>query len=177
MEVWLDIAKFEGKYQVSNKGNVMSLNYNNTGKPQTLKTKINKQGHLEVTLNKNDKHYYRLVSRLVFETFTGMKLGKNDILMYHDKDKTNCTLENLYLITRGNRQEITYDLGNRKKDSLGREYLVKYEFYDKELNIKEISKITGIACSTMRDRLRELKWNVYEASEIPVAKMERRSVK
>lgn len=174
MEVWKDIEGFENKYQVSNKGNVQSLNYNNTGKPKILKPKVNKQGHLEVTLNKGNKHYYKFVSRLVFETFTGMKLGKNDILMYQDKDKTNCALENLYLITRGDRQEITYDLGNRKTDSLGKEYLVKYEFYDKELNIKEISKITGIACSTMRDRLRELKWNVYEASEIPVAKMGRR---
>lgn len=174
MEVWLNIAEFEGKYQVSNKGHVMSLNYNNTGKPKILKPKINKQGHLEVTLNKGNKHYYRLVSRLVFETFTGIKLGKNDILMYHDNNKENPALDNMYLITRGDRQEITYDLGNRKTDILGREYLVKYEFYGQELNIKEISKITGMDCSTMRDRLRELKWNVYEASEIPVAKMGRR---
>ena len=98
-EYWLDIEGFEGKYQVSNKGEVISLNYNNTKKPKILKPKVNKQGHLEVTLNKDNKHYYRLVSRLVFETFTGMKLTKNDILMYSDEDKTNCELLNLYLIT------------------------------------------------------------------------------
>lgn len=170
-EVWLDIAEFENKYKISNKGHVQSLNYNNTGKPKILKPKINKQGHLEVTLNKHDKHYYRLVSRLVFETFTGMKLGKNDILMYHDKDKTNCTLDNMYLITRGKRQEITYDLDKRKTDKLGKKYLLKYEFYGKKLNNKEISKITGMDRGLIRERIKRLNWNIYEASEVPVAKM------
>ena len=166
MEVWLDIAEFEGKYQVSDQGHVMSLNFNNTGKPKILKPKINKQGHLEVTLNKNDKHHYRLVSRLVFETFTGMKLGKNDILMYHDKDKTNCALENLYLITRGDRQEITYDLDKRHR--------YKYEFYGEVLPIKEIAKRTGILPKQARDRIRKLRWSAYEC-EIPLAKMGRRN--
>ena len=175
MEVWLDIAEFENKYQASTNGNIRSLNYNNTGKPKLLKPKINKQGHLEVTLNKHDKHYYRLVSRLVFETFTGIKLGKNDILMYHDKDKTNCALDNLYLITRGDRQEITYDLGNRKTDVLGREYLVRYDFYGEMLPIKEIAKRTGILPKQARDRMRVLNWNVYEATEIPLAITGRRA--
>lgn len=166
-EVWLDIAEFENKYRISNKGQVISLNYNNTGKPKILKPKVNKQGHLEVTLNKHDKHYYRSVSRLVFETFTGMKLSKNDILMYQDKDKTNCALENIYLITRGKRQEITYDLDKRHR--------YKYEFYGEMLPIKEIAKRTGILPNQTRDRMRMLNWNVYEASEIPVAKIKRRN--
>lgn len=29
-EIWVDIKGYENKYQVSNKGNVRSLNYNNT---------------------------------------------------------------------------------------------------------------------------------------------------
>lgn len=32
MEVWIDIPEYEGKYQVSNLGNVKSLNYHNTNK-------------------------------------------------------------------------------------------------------------------------------------------------
>ena len=162
MEVWLDVAEFENKYRISNKGQVMSLNYLNTGKPKLLKPKVNKQGHLEVTLNKHDKHYYRLVSRLVFETFTGMKLGKNDILMYHDKDKTNCALENLYLITRGKRQEITYDLERR--------YTTKHEFYGEMLTIKEMSKRTGIKRDTITNRIYSLNWSAMEAAEVPVGK-------
>lgn len=173
MEEWKDIEGFEGKYQVSTNGNVQSLNYNNTGKPKVLKPKINKQGHLEVTLNKNNKHYYRLVSRIVFESFTEIKLSKNDILMYRDNDKTNCALNNMYLVTRSDRQEITYDLGHRKIDSLGKRYLVKHEFYDEELNTKEISRATGIDRKIIQRRLRDLNWNIYEAAEIPVAKQKR----
>lgn len=169
MEVWKDIKGFEGKYQVSTEGYVISLNYNNTGKPKILKPKVNKQGHLEVTLNKNDKHYYRLVSRLVHETFTGQKLNKNDILMYKDEDKHNCAFNNLYKITRGQRQGITYDKGNRKKDSLGREYLKEYEFYGEILNVKQLSKRFGIDQHILTDRISKQKWNIYEASEIPVA--------
>ena len=37
METWVDIKGFEGKYQISNQGHVISLNYNNTGKPKLLK--------------------------------------------------------------------------------------------------------------------------------------------
>lgn len=111
--IWEDIEGFEGKYQLSTEGEVKSLNYNNTGKEKILKPKINKQGHLEVTLNKNDKHYYRMVNRLMIETFLHFKLTKNDIIMYKDGKKTNCSLDNMYIITRGQRQELTYKLKRR----------------------------------------------------------------
>ena len=162
MEMWVDIKGFENKYQISNKGYVKSLNYNNTGKEKILKPKINKQGHLEVTLNKHDKHYYRMVSRLVIETYANIKLTKNDIIMYKDNNKQNCDFDNMYIISRGKRQELTYDKDKR--------YRPKYEFYGKNLSTKEISKKTGIDSKTIRCRIRKLYWNIYEAAEIPVAK-------
>lgn len=154
MEIWKDIKDFEGKYQLSINGEVKSLNYNNTGKEQTLKPKINKQGHLEVTLNKNDKHYYRMVARLMIETFTNIKLNRNDIIMYKDNDKTNCELINLYIISRGKRQEITYDRDKRKR--------IKCEYYGQILPIKEIAKRNNIEAKIIRRRLK-LFWNIYEA--------------
>ena len=160
MEIWNDIYGFEGKYKISTEGNVKSLNYNNTGKEQILKPKVNRQGHLEVTLNKNDKHYYRMVNRLVISTFTDKILTKNDIVMYKDNDKTNCSLDNIYIISRGKRQELTYDLDHR--------YRPKYEYYDEILPTKEISKRTGIDSKTIRTRMKKLYWNIYEASEIPL---------
>lgn len=36
-EIWKDIEGYEGKYQVSNKGNVRSLNYNGKGVVYNLK--------------------------------------------------------------------------------------------------------------------------------------------
>lgn len=158
--MWKDIKDFEGKYQISTEGEVKSLNYNNTGKEKILTPKINKQGHLEVTLNKNDKHYYRMVSRLVLETYTNLKLTKNHIIMYKNGDKTKCALNNLYVISRGKRQEITYDLDRR--------YRPKYEYYGELLPTKEIAKRTGIDSKTIRRRITTLYWNIYEC-EIPVA--------
>lgn len=161
-EIWKDIKGFENKYQVSTKGNIKSLNYNNTGKEKTLKPKIKKNnGLLEITLNKNDKHYYFMLSRLVLETFKNIKLTKNDIIMYWDKDKTNCSLDNLYIISRGKRQEMTYDNDHR--------YIPKYEYYGEMLSTKEIAKRNNIKPKLIRSRITKLYWNIYESAEIPVA--------
>lgn len=157
-----------GRYEVSNKGQVMSLNYLNTGKPKLLKPKVNKQGYLEVTLNKNDKHYYRIVHRLVFETFMGVKLGKNDVLSPIDGDKQNVSLHNWELITRGQRQEMTYDSGKRNGDVLGRKYMVKYDFYGEMLTVKEMSRVTGTKRDTICSRMTALGWSPAEAAEVPV---------
>lgn len=159
MNEWIDIKGFEGKYQLCTKGLVQSLNYNNTNEPGILKPKINKQGHLEVTLNKNNKHYYRMVARLMIETFTEMQLTKNDIIMYKDGDRTNCALDNLYLISRGHRQEITYEQDRR--------YRPKYEYYGEILSTKDIAERNNIDPKLIRRRLTNLYWNIYEAAEIP----------
>ena len=161
-EIWTDIKGFEGKYQASNLGQVKSLNYCNTGKEKILKPKVKKNnGLLEVTLNKNNKHYYFMLNRLIYETFTDTKLRKNDIIMYKDEDKTNCSLDNMYVISRGERQEITYELEHR--------YRPKYEYYGENLSTKEIARINNINPKTVRTRITKLYWNIYEASEIPIA--------
>ena len=162
-ELWKNIEDFEGKYQVSTSGQVMSMNYNNTGKPKILKPKVNKQGYLEVTLNKNDKHCYKVVNRLVFETFMGIKLGRNDVLVNKDGNKQNPALSNLELITRGKRQEISYDTGKR--------YCRKFEFYGQEMSLKEMSKVTGINVDAIKRRINALGWGIEEAAEVPLAKM------
>ena len=54
-ETWKDIPQYEELYQVSNLGNIKSLNYNNTGKEQILKPRKNKDGYLMVHLYKNGK--------------------------------------------------------------------------------------------------------------------------
>lgn len=57
MEEWKDIKGYEGLYQVSNLGNVKSLNYNHTGKPRNLRIKVNKRtGNSEVKLSKKRKN-------------------------------------------------------------------------------------------------------------------------
>ena len=57
MEEWKDIHGYEGKYKVSNLGNIKSLNYNNTNKAGLLSIHINHQGYCTVNLciNGNQK--------------------------------------------------------------------------------------------------------------------------
>ena len=54
MEVWKDIPGFEN-YQISNYGNVKSLNYGRTGKPKLLKPTVSGKGYLQVRLSKSGK--------------------------------------------------------------------------------------------------------------------------
>ena len=67
-EIWKTIPEFPN-YQVSNKGNVKSLNYLRTGKEKILKPFKNKDGYLQVYLHKNGKRKFMLVHRLVAITF------------------------------------------------------------------------------------------------------------
>ena len=75
-EQWKDINGFEGYYQVSNKGNVRSLNYNNCkGNIHNLRPGFNKStGYLGVSLRKRDEDGNTVirqttVHRLVAEAF------------------------------------------------------------------------------------------------------------
>lgn len=75
-EIWKDIYFIEngveydyrGLYQVSNKGNVKSLNYHRTGKEKILKFDKSHNGYLCVVLCKDIKKRFR-VNRLVAHMF------------------------------------------------------------------------------------------------------------
>ncbi len=43
MEIWKSILGYEKLYEISNLGNVKSLNYNHTGKPKILALKHHKK--------------------------------------------------------------------------------------------------------------------------------------
>ena len=68
-EIYKDIKDLEGKYQVSNFGNIMSLNYRNTGRAELLKPREDKYGYYRVCLSKKGKKDWFFVHRLVAETF------------------------------------------------------------------------------------------------------------
>lgn len=52
-EIWKDIVGYENIYQISNKGNVKSLNYNHTGREKILKSSVDKTGYLNICLMNN----------------------------------------------------------------------------------------------------------------------------
>lgn len=75
-EEWKDIAGYEGLYQVSNLGNVKSIDHYNTNgfkeilyKGRMLKFNVGKNGYLSVMLCKNGKTKRHYVHRLVAQAF------------------------------------------------------------------------------------------------------------
>ena len=72
-EVWKDIKGFEGFYKVSNKGNIYSVNRRDSRGikcgGRALKPAYTKAGYLKVVLCKNGMRYYKMLHRLVAETF------------------------------------------------------------------------------------------------------------
>lgn len=68
-EIWKDIEGFEGLYQVSNLGNVKSLNYSCRGYAKNLTPKLNCKGYLWVILYNGSKTKCTLIHRLVGNAF------------------------------------------------------------------------------------------------------------
>ena len=94
MEVWKNIEGFEGRYQVSNLGNVKSLNYMAKGYPALLTPKTNNKGYAWVDLWKNGKSHPLLVHRLVAQAF--LKNPDNCLQVNHkDENPLNNKVENL----------------------------------------------------------------------------------
>lgn len=67
MEIWKDIKGYEGFYQISNYGNVKSLNYRRTGNEKLMKPILQPTGYLCVMLYKPLKNFF--IHRLVAEAF------------------------------------------------------------------------------------------------------------
>lgn len=69
MEVWKDIKGYEGMYQVSNYGNVRSLDYRRMGAIKVLKPFNDKYGYKAICLVKNKQKHTFTVHRLVAIAF------------------------------------------------------------------------------------------------------------
>ena len=104
MEEWRDIKDYEGKYQVSNLGNVKSLNYRHTGKEKIRRPRKNGCGYLIVDLWKNRKQTTYTIHRLVLSTFAPCENMENLQVNHIDEDKSNNRLENLEWVTHKDNQ-------------------------------------------------------------------------
>lgn len=98
MEVWKDIEGYEGLYQVSNYGNVVSLNYNGTGKRRLIKPRATQLGYYQVQLYKNGCRKYCLIHRLVAKAFVG-GYAKGLHVNHIDENKSNNCYLNLEWVT------------------------------------------------------------------------------
>ena len=94
IEIFKDIKDYEGLYQVSNFGNVWSLNYKRTGRAELMKTSKNTKGYLKVTLCKDGKRKHFLIHKLVAGAF--LENPDNLPQVNHiDENKKNNRVDNL----------------------------------------------------------------------------------
>ena len=92
-EEWKTIEGYEN-YQVSNLGNVKSLDYNRTGKEKILKPAKNKNGYSMIQLFQNGKGKGFLLHRLVAQAFLPNPNNYPQV-NHKDEDKTNNLFSNL----------------------------------------------------------------------------------
>lgn len=167
-EIWKDIEGYEGKYQISNKGNVKSLNYCNTGKPRLLKPKINRYGYAEVKLSKNNKTKNYLISTLVAKTFIANKNEDKEVM--HIGDTSDNSIYNLKYGYRSEILHLMYKKGHRGEATPS---VYKISFAGKQYrSISNIAKDYNMTRKQLSHRL-ERGWTLKEALEIPLHRDER----
>lgn len=106
MEIYKEIAGYEGLYKASTKGNIKSIIKRN-GLDIILKQGIDKCGYCIVTLCKNKKRTTKTVHRLIALTF----LEETNIQVNHkDGNKQNNNIENLEFVSA--KQNIQHAIKN-----------------------------------------------------------------
>jgi len=100
MEIWKDIIGYEGRYQVSNLGNVKTLNYKKQNIEKVLCKYLEINGYYSVCLFKDDKKKTRLIHQLVAESFLNhTPCGYKLVVNHKNFIRTDNRLENLEVIT------------------------------------------------------------------------------
>ena len=112
MEIWKDIDGYVGRYQISNYGNVLSLNYRNTGKAKRMKPKINKGGYKWIGLSDGKYRKPLLIHRLVAIAFIDNPNNFPEV-NHKDENPLNCNVANLEWCTH--QYNVRYSF-NKHKD-------------------------------------------------------------
>lgn len=146
IEIWksLDFLGYPD-YEISNFGNVKSLNYNHTGKERLLKPRKDKGGYMRVLLCKNGKGKNFRVHRLVAMTF--LENPNNLSCVNHkDENKDNNHVNNLEFCTH----EYNNNYGTRNERAIKKiskailQYSLIGEFVKEWSSIKQASKELNI---------------------------------
>lgn len=102
--IWKDVIGYEGRYEVSDRGDVKSLSTKRRSSPIILKPFIDKDGYGTLKLFDGEKFKNVKIHRLVLSAFLGRELGKGLVVNHKDGIKLNNCLKNL--------EEVTSKLNN-----------------------------------------------------------------
>jgi len=131
MENWKPVKGYEGLYEVSDFGNVRTLDPRHY---QTVKTqKKNKDGHMRVWLSRNSKKRPFFVHRLVAISFIPNPENK-PVVNHIDGNPSNNHVSNLEWSTRSENDKHAFRLGMRKPSNGGtNKYVVRIDKSGKEV--------------------------------------------
>lgn len=157
-EIWKDIKGYEGKYQVSNFGNVRSLMYHNAKEIKRislLKPATDGSGYFRCALSKNNILTTFKVHRLVAQAFIPNPNNYPQI-NHIDGNKKNNRVENLEWCTNSMNQIHAYS-NNLNQGARGKGITVGVTFpngdYKEYASLKFAGKDLGIHARTVRQKI------------------------
>lgn len=156
-EVWKDIRNYEGRYMVSNLGNVKSIKYRHHNKEQKLKL-LDNHGYKRVCLfSKDGKRRYFRVHRLVAVAFLPNPNNYKEI-NHKDENTANNKADNLewcnrsYNINYGNRNKKAASKLNKSISQYNKNnvFIKKYNSIVEICNLFNFNRSNIIACLKKR---------------------------
>lgn len=148
---------------------MISLNYNNTGKPKELKLKVNRYGYNEVKLSKNNKTKNYLVITLVAEHF--LIKPALDMIPIHIGDISDDGVQNITYGYRSEMLHLMYKKGHRKIGKPTRNIVsYKGKQYRKW---SDLARDYGLHPKQFEKRVSH-GWRLDEALEIPIERKQKK---
>lgn len=163
LEIWKDVVGYEGRYEVSDIGNVKSKSYvksNRCGtyitQPRKIITHLCRKGYVTITLSKDKAKIYTRVHILVAKAFLGISLEKQ--VNHKNGIKTDNRVENLEWVTASEnvlhayRTGLKSNGGERHSQKVINSSIVLQmrELYDKGQTFKQIAEHFNVNYHTAR---------------------------
>lgn len=168
---WKDITDYEGIYQVSNLGEVRSLNYRGTGKTRIIKQDTGRRGERKVRLYKNNKYKNFQVHRLVAIHFIPNP-NKLPQVNHKDENTSNNLWTNLEWCT--SKYNCNYGTRNRRIGNASKSRMHSEETRKRisKSNKGNKSRCIKIKCITTGETFNSIKEasNYYEVAHSSIGK-------
>ena len=180
-EVWKDVCGYEGVYEVSNLGNVRSIDridcLGHIRKGKVLNIVTDKYGYFVVHLSLFGKSKYHKVHRLVALAFIENPQNFRQINHKDENKKNNC-VSNLewctskHNINYGNRNNLVAislygENGHRHKLTQKDvdEIRTLYKKRSKENNMKKLSLKYGVSETEIRRIIKNQRWKIHKEDQ------------